>query len=626
MEVRLKIVTLYEKIFNEPSTLEEEFNWSEFFLLKYAEKEFIEILNKVFENEENFENNCFVTQRIIERAIKFIAISENNRHLRNASETLRVLVQFVLKKFPDHQRWEVISNHYSFAIFGAFSSKLTSVLNEYNNVEDDEKLVNVEETLLILLKTAVSLVLSAGDVQKNRLIPVFLQPDFCTALNNNIGKKSNYNIECKIWSMKCLCHILSFTFEKTENPFVLILSRLGDESIMLGFREVIIHLIRESIFKFTDNLTSVIEQQNTFLNSLSTPIWNIFTTATKQQSILDSEILLKDCIEHVELFMFTKILISSNKDFITFMMINPSNDNKNTLFIEFLCLSSFIFGSFKGYSNGSKTGKALSYNCLYIINQIMEDHYAQNIIVKSRLENIVPIMRADLQHKPFSIDYSFINDTRTVEYLIELLTEFSSSHIMKTFPFQHYNLVLNISHHILLRIRSASVKIKNWQKFFQTMVSLVAFITPKLDGDDDETTSNYCMIIYRLLIIKNFFITHGDNFLPDADAYSFLYYEIIRQKSIYSKLMRIVENKLSNEKFALREWFLKIEAQMDNINLIQTYFNSKFEEEENEYICEESAFAMITENLTGMTLRLHAELEIAQPLPVFEPQFIVQSI
>ncbi|CEF71089.1 UPF0668 protein C10orf76 homolog [Strongyloides ratti] len=625
MEVRLKIVTLYREIFDNPSVIEEEFNWSEFFLLKHAEKEFINVLDENFGNEEKFEKNCFVTQRIIERAIKFIAISENKVHIRNACETLRTIVEYVLSKYPDNQRWEIISNHYSFAIFGAFSVKLTSMLKEYNEIEDDEKEKDYREILLIVLKTAVSLVLSSGDIQKNRLIPVFLQPDFSSALQNNIGKKSHYSIECKIWSMKLLCHILSFSFQKQQNPFVVMLSRTGDEMIMLGFREILIYLTRQYIEKFKISLTNILDEKNTLFNSLSSPLFNIFSTNTNTSKVFDSDSLILECITHVELFLFTKMLISSNKDFITFMMINPINDTGNNLFLEFLCLSSFIFGIFKGESSVNKNSRAIAYNCLYIINQVMEDHYAQNIIVKSRLGQIVPLMRADFQHKPFSIDYSFANDATIIEYLVEILTEFSLSHIMKKFPFEHYNLVLNIFHLILLRIRSATITLPNWQKFFQTMVSLVAFITPKLQGDNDEIVSKYCMIFYKLLIVKNFFITHGDSFIPNAESYSFLYYEIIRQKDLYVKIMNIVEEKLKNEKYCLREWFVKIELLMDNINLIQNYFTSKFEEE-GDYIYEDVVLNMITNSLSGMTLRLHAELEIAQPLPSFDTEFILYKM
>uniref|UniRef100_A0A0N5C1F7 DUF1741 domain-containing protein n=1 Tax=Strongyloides papillosus TaxID=174720 RepID=A0A0N5C1F7_STREA len=625
MEVRLKIVTLYKEIFDNPSILDDEFNWSEFFLLKYAEKEFNNVLDEVFQNEEKLDKNCFVAQRIIERAIKFIAISENKLHLKNACETLRIIVEYVLSKFPDSQRWEIISNQYSFAIFGAFATKLTALLKEYNEVEDDEKIKNLEAILLIVLKTAVSLVLSSGDIQTNRLIPVFLQPEFCIALQNNIGKNSHYNIECKIWSMKLLCHILTFPFKKQQNPFVTMLSRIGDEKIMLGFREVIIYLTRQYIGNFKKSLESIIDEKNTLFNSLSSPLLSIFSSSTKTSRVIDSDSLVKECIPHVELFMFAKTLISSNKDFITFMMINPPNDNGNNVFVEFLCLSSFIFGIFKGESSVNKKSRALSYNCLYIINQVMEDHYAQNIIVKTRLGRIVPLMRADFQHKPFSIDYSFVNDTTIVEYLVEILTEFSLSHIMKNFPFQHYNITLNIFHIILLRIRSVPITLPNWQKFFQTMVSLVAFITPKLQGDNDEVVSNYCMIFYKLLIVQNFFITHGDKFLPNSESYSFLYYEIVRQKDIYVKLMAIVEDRLQNEKYSLREWFLKIEMLMDNINLIQNYFTNKFEEE-GDYVYEDAVLNMITDSLSGMTLGLHAELEIAQPLPSFENNFILEKL
>uniref|UniRef100_A0A0K0EGH3 DUF1741 domain-containing protein n=1 Tax=Strongyloides stercoralis TaxID=6248 RepID=A0A0K0EGH3_STRER len=625
MEVCLKIVTLYKQIFDNPSIIDEEFNWSEFFLLKYAEKEFIKILDEAFKNEEKYEKNCFVTQRIIERAIKFIAISENKIHLKNACETLRIIVEYVLSKFPDSQRWEVISDQYSFPIFAAFSMKLTTMLKEYNNIEDEEKEKNYKELLLIVLKTAVSLVLSSGDIQNNRLVPVFLQPEFGHALHNTIGKKSFYDIECKIWSMKLLCHILSFSFQKQQNPFVTILSRTGDEMIMLGFREVLINLTRQYIENFKQTLTSILDEQNTFLNSISSPIFNIFSTNTNTSRVFDSDSVIAKCITHVELFLFTKILISSNKDFITYMMINPTNDTGNNLFLEFLCLSSFIFGTFKGEPSLNKKSRALSYNCLYIINQVMEDHYAQNTIVKSRLGRIVPLMRADFQHKPFSIDYSFTSETFIVEYLVEILTEFTLSHIMKNFPFQHYNLVLNIFHLILLRIRSATIKLPNWQKFFQTMVSLVAFITPKLQGDDNEKVSNYCMVFYKLFVVKNFFLAHGDCFIPDAESYSFLYYEIIRQKDLYEKIMKVIEEKLKNENYCLREWFLKFVLLMDNINLIQSYFESKVEDE-IEYVYEDAILNMITNNLSGMTLTLHAELEIAQPLPPFDTEFVLQKI
>jgi hypothetical protein len=40
----------------------------------------------------------------------------------------------------------------------------------------------------------------------------------------------------------------------------------------------------------------------------------------------------------------------------------------------------------------------------------------------------------------------------------------------------------------------------------------------------------------------NFFITYGDTFLPDAAAYDFLYYEISRQSTVFTKLGNICKD------------------------------------------------------------------------------------
>uniref|UniRef100_A0AC35U6P4 DUF1741 domain-containing protein n=1 Tax=Rhabditophanes sp. KR3021 TaxID=114890 RepID=A0AC35U6P4_9BILA len=617
----LKIVTLYNQLYDDPSLIDEDFNWSEFFLLKYNEENLIKVLRTKFEIEENFKTNCDVTHRIVERAIKFVAVGSDHRTIRNASQTLRIVVKYILANFDDDKRWEIICNHYSFSIFGAFSIRLTIFLRENTDLDIETQFLQSQETQLVLLQTAIELITATGNVQDNRLIPVFLQSDLSNALHSTISTKSKATLDFKVYAVKFLSHLLSFSLDRQENPFVTYLARLGDETVLLGFRDVIFYMTQIAIDKFSDFLEVINEENSSLLSTISTPLMSLFSTTTEKKPSFDHIALLNIGVEHYELFAFTRQLISANNDFITFMTVAQKEDEPEYLLNQFLSLSSFVFACFKGDSE-NEIAKKLSYYCLYIINQCIEDHYTQNIVSNQKLNSILYMMRADLPHRPFIIDDKFANGSKLIEYITELLTEFMLSHKMKKFPYAHYELCFNVLHHLLLRLRGASSKLGNWENVIKTLMGLVKFIIPKIGKENGEHIVEYSNTLQRLLIILNFFIAHGDTFLPDSEAYNYLYYEIIRSESVFQTLRDIVTNSQDiPELTAVRRSILRMSTQLENITLIQSFFKDIFDKNSLDFPSEENIRQTIKDNIGDMTLRLYAELEIVDKIASFNRNF-----
>lgn len=104
-----------------------------------------------------------------------------------------------------------------------------------------------------------------------------------------------------------------------------------------------------------------------------------------------------------------------------------------------------------------------------------------------------------------------------------------------------------IIHRVLIYHKKCRISLQSWRPLFESLVSIVHFLTQnanKLPVDDTFS------LLHQALLVANFFITYGDTFLPDAAAYDFLYYEISRQSSVFTKLKTVALEKIEDPSFS----------------------------------------------------------------------------
>jgi len=144
------------------------------------------------------------------------------------------------------------------------------------------------------------------------------------------------------------------------------------------------------------------------------------------------------------------------------------------------------------------------------------------------------------------------------------------------------------------------------------LVSIVHFLTQnanKLPVDDTFS------LLHQALLVANFFITYGDTFLPDAAAYDFLYYEISRQSSVFTKLKTVALEKIEDPSFSGSKPILdKVNNQLINILSIVEHIRPKLEILAHSYPSEEQVISIVQGCFQDLTLKLYEGLEcVDQP-------------
>uniref|UniRef100_A0A7E4ULY1 DUF1741 domain-containing protein n=1 Tax=Panagrellus redivivus TaxID=6233 RepID=A0A7E4ULY1_PANRE len=227
------------------------------------------------------------------------------------------------------------------------------------------------------------------------------------------------------------------------------------------------------------------------------------------------------------------------------------------------------------------------------------------------LATAVALYKAPMRHRPASYEPVMPTPYTLSTALLELLTDFNSTHLMVQFPFAHYHYSLSILHLILIYHKKCRIRLKSWRPLFNSLASLINFLTqtaPKV-----QPASGVFRLVARVLLVLNFFITYGDTFLPDAAAYDSLYYEISRQDSIFLKLATLIEEAKSNPIFeGSDEYLTKVSNQLLNILSIIEHVRPKLEVLARSYPTEEQVIAIVQECFNGLTLKLYDGLEVVE--------------
>lgn len=102
------------------------------------------------------------------------------------------------------------------------------------------------------------------------------------------------------------------------------------------------------------------------------------------------------------------------------------------------------------------------------------------------------------------------------------------------------------------------------QKFVFTKIS---FSLGNLD--------NYIIILLKVVAIFNIFITFGDTFLPNPEAYDYLYYDVLRMRQIFENLALFANRYISIPEW--KEHVTRLIFQMSNLKSIISHFGPKID-------------------------------------------------
>uniref|UniRef100_A0A5K3G190 DUF1741 domain-containing protein n=1 Tax=Mesocestoides corti TaxID=53468 RepID=A0A5K3G190_MESCO len=165
--------------------------------------------------------------------------------------------------------------------------------------------------------------------------------------------------------------------------------------------------------------------------------------------------------------------------------------------------------------------------CFKIISQATKDLSVCCFLHEYNIHFTIQLHRANLRHRKSSVsllDRSSANTMAAV--LLDLLIEFFSTHLMKSFPHEIHGHCLDICFHLLSHQKEHNIRLDyDWGQLWKALFDLMNFVIksggPPLCGESFTT-------LLKVVGIFNFFISFGDCFLLSPSTYDELYYEVIR--------------------------------------------------------------------------------------------------
>jgi hypothetical protein len=401
--------------------------------------------------------------------------------------------------------------------------------------------------------------------------------------------------------------LLRVVEESKQNRFKERLSELENNIGIIGIRNFLNEQFTKGIESFSKHYFA---ENNSMLSLVTSKVFDLFgkdeTTSHHPTKCANLNILL---------FLYTAV--ESNRNFAVILTSPPhthdhiitdheqpvSNGQNSNVFSLFLSFSSFVFADFNSKQQEDQTKL-----CLLILWHIINEPYVQNAIQDMHLSTNISLYKSPMLHRSASFAPISATPITLSTALLELLTDFNTTHLKHNFPFLHYHLSLSVTHRILIYHKKCKIRLRSWRPLFNSLVSIINYLSQNLMKLPNDEAFH---LLYRALLVVNFFITYGDTFLPDAAAYDFLYYEISRQNTVFIRLGNFFKDyeEQPYEVDKTCEYYPKVSNQLINILSIIEHIRPKLEILAHSYPTEEQVINIVQECFNDLTLKLYEGLE-----------------
>ncbi|KAK3589740.1 hypothetical protein CHS0354_021061 [Potamilus streckersoni] len=585
MPLKEKIVQIYEAFFqgDDPSAGNANF-WEELFLLK-VNMEFIESECEKLNGEsllalkDNF-------NLLFDKAVA--ALKEDNRiRIVNALHTLVALIRGIHIKNLGDSGFDVINILIGFDAAEYVMQSLVESLNHFLNGDYPMSLKQLVLKFLQVLATATD------NISQNTLLEYILINSVYESL------------------------------VESANPYIVKLSILDDELALTGYA----HIVSSALCDFNREYTmKTTEPQTGWFTALANMVGNMFVPEEKQVAAVRAN-------DSILLALYEAIHL--NRNFITALThahtpstttppppsppppspagdlqgpqldtVEPASQPTNLLVI-FLEYSSVVMQDTKDETryNNAKL-------CLVILNCIAEDQYANSLMHDVNMNFRVPLHRMPMRHRKIKVEKSPPSRPLACA-LLDLMVEFITSHLMKSFPLELYLRCLGIVHRVLCYQKRCRVRLQYpWKELWTTLINVLKFI---LSNESQLVKRNNIIhLASKVVNIFNLFITYGDTFLPNPNSYDELYYEIIRMHQVFDNLYSMALRYTTNEG-DYKDSAVRLTNHLVNIRAIINHFNPKVDAwASNNHLSsltEEQVLFVVRMNYDSLTLKLQDSLD-----------------
>ncbi|KAF2355248.1 protein of unknown function DUF1741 [Trinorchestia longiramus] len=174
--------------------------------------------------------------------------------------------------------------------------------------------------------------------------------------------------------------------------------------------------------------------------------------------------------------------------------------------------------------------------CFIILTCISEDQYSNLLLHDANLVFSVELHRLPMRHRKLAPAHAAVHRARPLACaVLDLLVEFTMSHMLKKLPVELFLQCVGIVHRLLCYQKRNAVRLPYaWKDLWTALISLTKFIV----ANETQLVKrhNIFQLSYQVVNIFNLFITYGDTFLSSPSCYDELYYEIMRMHVVFENL------------------------------------------------------------------------------------------
>jgi len=601
-----KIVEVYESLFRgDQIALGNSNYWEEFFLLKPKMAVLEGEIGKLQADQlAGMRDNL---NALFHECVAHLSHQHQIRVVY-ALQTLVGVIRAVYKKCVQLSGFDLVN----FLIgFDRAEQEMSILLTSVNRFLSGESAACLKDLCLQLL-----LVLASGtdNVSTNTLLEYLMINSVFESLVGLLAQAGERAKHGKN-AVTVLTLLVQYRKYDSSNPYILRLSILDQELVLHGYSQV----VTASLAEYTQAYeVSVAEGTGSgWLGAFTNMVGNMFVSE-------DSQIRNEKMRSHNPALLALYEIIHLNRNFITTLAhyqtettaapiitdtdssTNQSDDLRSVnLLVTFLEYISIAMQDTK--SDVANNNVTL---CFIILTCITEDQYATALMHDPNLVFKVKLHRSPMRHRKAGVEV--VSHGRSlVCALLDLMLEFTRSHLMKKLPIELHLLALSCIHRVLAYQKRCRVRIAyNWRDLWSTLIALLKFVVANESNLNKKI--NVFNICSQVVTIFNVFITYGDTFLPSAASYDELYYELVRCHQTFDNLysMALRYSTCGGEH---KDTAMRITNSLVNIRAITSHFQPRIEtwlaKEQLSTPTEDQILDVVRANYDSLTLKLQDSLD-----------------
>lgn len=621
MELKEKILHIYDTFFqgNDPTRDNANF-WEEFFLLKanvnYIEKELDKVSPaKLLRLKENINALFYHCVGALQESYPIRVV--------NALQTLCALIRGVYQKAMVDHGFDIINILIGFDSAELVMQLLIERLNSILTGDQSVSLKNLALKVLLVISTV------ANNVSQNTLLEYLMMNSVFESIVQILANPvARY--EHGYEALLLLTILVNYRKYESANPYIVKLSILDDELALNGLGHVISNILADFNGRYKAKQEE--EKGSGWFSSITSMVGNMFVS----DDVGPGGTHLRDPNNANLLALYEAVHL--NRNFITVLSHNhadnpssppttpttpqspavpsvvnnlqtspaigvaPNDGGSTNILVTFLSYCSIIMQDLKDNERFNNTKL-----CLIILSCIAEDQYANSFLHDANLTFRVPLHQAPMRHRKQTQD---LPARPLACALLDLTVEFILSHMMRNLPQELYLKCLGVIHRVLCYQKKCRVRLQySWINIWTALISLLKYL---LASESLLIPSNNIFeLACKVVNLFNLFITYGDTFLPSANCYDQLYYELIRMHQVFDNVYNMARRHVTNNG-EFKDSANKLTNNIVNIRAIINHFTPKIDSwaaNQTTALTEEQVLAIVKNNYDTLTLKLQDSLD-----------------